>query len=204
MPAPIQALLRALGKRSLILVPLVVDRAVWGMISVVRGHAREPFDAEDLALGEALGGLLGASFGRIEDRNELEELAYRDALTGLGNRRAVDDRLEAVFDQTPLRSRVAVVLCGVNGLKAVNDDHGHAAGDRLHQDVALLLSAEAGSLIGWAIWRPACISGTAGPADERTRRSAPGVRRRFRIGWPPSPPLSANAPMPAPGRCRSA
>jgi diguanylate cyclase (GGDEF)-like protein len=148
LPPAIQALLRALGKRSLILVPLVVDGAVWGMFSVVRAHAQEPFDAEDLALGEALGGLLGATLGRIEDRNELHDLAYRDALTGLGNRRAVDDRLEAVFDQVPLRSPVAVVLCDVNGLKAVNDDYGHHAGDRLLQDVALLLSAEAGSLPG--------------------------------------------------------
>jgi len=148
LPMPISALLRALGKRSLILVPLVVDGAMWGMISVARGHAREPFNAEDLALGEALAGLLGATLGRIEDRNELQELAYRDALTGLGNRRAVDDRLEAVFDQGPLRSPVAVVLCDVNGLKAVNDEHGHAAGDRLLRDVGLLLSTEAGSLPG--------------------------------------------------------
>ncbi len=148
LPTPLGALLRALGKRSLILVPLVVDGAMWGMLSVVRGRTREPFDAEDLALGEALGGLFGAMLGRIEDRNELHELAYRDALTGLGNRRAVDDRLEAVFEQEPLRSPVAVVLCDVNGLKAVNAEHGHHAGDRLLQDVALLLSAEAGSVPG--------------------------------------------------------
>lgn len=74
---------------------------MWGMISVVRGHAREPCNAEDLVLGEALAGLLGATLGRIEDRNELQELAYRDVLMGLGNRRAVDDRLEAVFEQGP-------------------------------------------------------------------------------------------------------
>lgn len=148
LPAPLQALLHAPDQRSLLLLPLVVDGAMWGMLSVVRGGDQPSFSAEDLALGEALGGLVGASLGRMEDRNELHALAYRDALTGLGNRRAVDDRLEGAFAPDRLARPVAVVLCDVNGLKAVNDEHGHDAGDRLLQEVSLLLSAEAGRLPG--------------------------------------------------------
>jgi len=62
-----------------------------------------------------------------------EELASRDALTGLPNRRNIEERIE---------SRIAavqgfcVVVADVNQLKKVNDVHGHLAGDSLLQQFA--------------------------------------------------------------------
>jgi diguanylate cyclase (GGDEF)-like protein len=141
---PERRLITALGKRAMLVVPLVVDRTVWGMVSVARGHDHGAFDAEDLAAGEALGGMVGAALARMEERSELHALAYRDALTGLANRRAVDDLLEEVFARETLSVRIAVVLCDVNGLKGVNDVHGHDVGDALLREVARLLSTEAG------------------------------------------------------------
>lgn len=137
-----RAVLESIGKRAMLTVPLVADGVVWGMIAVVRGWEHASFTAEDLAAGEALGGMVGAALARIEERTELRALVYRDALTGLGNRRAVDERLEQLFDDEPIA--VGVVLCDVNGLKEVNDQHGHHAGDTLLREVARLLSAEAG------------------------------------------------------------
>ncbi|HEY8633017.1 MAG TPA: EAL domain-containing protein [Candidatus Limnocylindrales bacterium] len=73
------------------------------------------------------------------ERAEMHELygqarraALLDGLTGLGNHRAFQDELarqleEARRQGTPL----ALVLFDVDGLKAVNDSHGHASGDRL-------------------------------------------------------------------------
>jgi len=141
---PERELLEAMGKRSMLTVPLVVDRTVWGMIAVVRGADRPRFDAEDLAAGEALGGMVGAALARMEERSELRALAFRDPLTGLANRRAVDDRLDQLFASDPPAAPVGVVLCDVNGLKVVNDVHGHHAGDALLREVARVLSAEAG------------------------------------------------------------
>jgi len=141
---PERELLEAMGKRSMLTVPLVVDRTVWGMIAVVRGADRPLFDAEDLAAGEALGGMVGAALARMEERSELRALAFRDPLTGLANRRAIDDRLEQLLADDPPSAPVGVVLCDVNGLKAVNDVHGHHAGDALPREVARVLSAEAG------------------------------------------------------------
>ena len=61
--------------------------------------------------------------------------ARSDALTGLGNRRAWD---EAVGANHGL-GRVAVVVCDLDGLKDVNDQHGHAAGDRYLRTAADIL-----------------------------------------------------------------
>jgi diguanylate cyclase (GGDEF)-like protein/PAS domain S-box-containing protein len=70
-------------------------------------------------------------FVDITDRREaertLERLALHDPLTGVANRTLFHDRLEhALVDRNPA---VAVLLIDLDGFKAVNDVHGHAAGD---------------------------------------------------------------------------
>jgi diguanylate cyclase (GGDEF)-like protein len=66
--------------------------------------------------------------------------ARADPLTGLGNRKALDEDLPRLLaaahrQGTPL----SVVALDVDGMKAVNDRHGHAAGDRLLSHFAALL-----------------------------------------------------------------
>ncbi|MDA0182141.1 EAL domain-containing protein [Solirubrobacter phytolaccae] len=80
---------------------------------------------------------------RLQDR--LAHLALHDPLTGLPNRLLFQERLQQAL-QRPQRDRVAVFLLGLDRFRAVNDTHGHEAGDnvlievstRLHQvlDVA--------------------------------------------------------------------
>ena len=72
----------------------------------------------------------------------VSRLAYTDPLTGLANRRAVDDRLDTALDQHELIGQPASLLvCDVNGLKLINDERGHEAGDRALVQFAGLLSA---------------------------------------------------------------
>ena len=63
---------------------------------------------------------------------ELERIALYDPLTGVANRRLLDERLDHALSQARRRgSRVALVVLDLDGFKAVNDLHGHDAGDRL-------------------------------------------------------------------------
>jgi len=56
--------------------------------------------------------------------------ATRDALTGLPNRLAFEERLSAqISDYAVNRQAFCLVFLDLDGFKAVNDDHGHAAGD---------------------------------------------------------------------------
>jgi diguanylate cyclase (GGDEF)-like protein len=72
---------------------------------------------------------------------EMQFLAEHDPLTRLYNRRAFTERLEleaarAVRYGHPL----ALVLCDLNGFKALNDAHGHAAGDAALEQIGGVLS----------------------------------------------------------------
>ncbi len=67
-----------------------------------------------------------------EHEAQLERMAHFDALTGLPNRVLLTDRLRQAMAQTERRGdTLAVVFLDLDGFKAVNDSHGHAAGDHL-------------------------------------------------------------------------
>jgi diguanylate cyclase (GGDEF)-like protein len=79
---------------------------------------------------------------RLEaERNSLRRSALRDPLTGLCNRRGLDERMGyEVARHTRERRRFAVVAIDLDGFKRVNDRFGHAAGDDLLRDVSEALS----------------------------------------------------------------
>lgn len=66
--------------------------------------------------------------------------AYRDALTGIGNRRCFGEALQAaISDSDRLGRPLGVVALDVDRFKAVNDTYGHAAGDAVLRAVAAAL-----------------------------------------------------------------
>lgn len=74
--------------------------------------------------------------------SELENLATRDSLTGLANRALLMDRLtHAITLAARKEGDVAVLFIDVDGMKTVNDQIGHAAGDALLIEVAKKLQA---------------------------------------------------------------
>lgn len=82
-----------------------------------------------------------------ETLEALRRLATRDQLTGLLNRRELDRMLTEERERA-LRfgHRLALVMVDIDHFKAVNDTHGHPAGDAVLREVARRLSAEVRSV----------------------------------------------------------
>lgn len=77
-----------------------------------------------------------------DDLAEMKRRAYHDVLTGLSNRRSFIDSLESrVARCQRYGDNCAVLFLDVDGLKAVNDSYGHAAGDGLLIRLAQILKA---------------------------------------------------------------
>ncbi|ALO45613.1 GGDEF domain-containing protein [Pseudohongiella spirulinae] len=73
-------------------------------------------------------------------RLQVLQLAREDALTGLPNRRSIDELIgQSLTDHRRSEERFAVIMIDVNDFKQVNDSFGHSAGDFLLREVALRL-----------------------------------------------------------------
>ncbi len=116
--------------------------------------------AEDLVLAQA---------AMLEEQTQmLRDLAARDELTGLLNRRGFFEAAKAAMEVARERSLRAVMLfVDLNDLKKINDTQGHAAGDRALVAVAGALRAVTNSrrFAGRVGGDEFCVLDTAGPTD---------------------------------------
>jgi diguanylate cyclase (GGDEF)-like protein len=147
-PAEVELMVR-FGKSSALAAPLIVDGVLWGEFYATRLVGEPPLTDGDLAYTEALAAILAGAVSRALREEDLTRLAYRDALTGLANRRALD---EAASQYRPGQV-LNVVIIDINGLKSVNDTFGHDEGDRVIQGIAGILQRQFGTIPGSLVTR---------------------------------------------------
>ena len=73
---------------------------------------------------------------RVQDQSRLKYLAEHDILTGLANRYAFQTRIEDNINESGEDENVGLLVIDLDNFKAVNDTHGHQAGDALLSQVA--------------------------------------------------------------------
>jgi diguanylate cyclase (GGDEF)-like protein len=153
-PESERGLLLELGKGSSLGAPLIVDGRLWGEFYATRHRGEATFDDIDAAYMEALLAILSGAVSRALREESLEQLAYRDPLTGLLNRRALDEHAANAFTVAEGKTRtVTAVTIDINRLKQVNDTLGHVAGDQLIQAVARDLQSAYNRLTGALVTR---------------------------------------------------
>jgi diguanylate cyclase (GGDEF)-like protein len=108
----------------------LLSRVLWQQRLSTLAGARASIDVERLHL----------------DRNAAQKAALEDSLTGVGNRRALDEALTAAAqDQRHPDDATSMLLVDLDGFKSFNDSYGHAFGDKVLQKVAYTLRQTARS-----------------------------------------------------------
>jgi diguanylate cyclase (GGDEF)-like protein len=112
-----------LGVPQLGIAPLFVGRSCKGMVLVVRRSGAAGFDSFTQQIILTLTLQTGVAIDRVLASQALLDRSLRDELTGVGNRRAANQRLER------LEAGDALLMLDLDHFKRINDTKGHAAGD---------------------------------------------------------------------------
>jgi len=160
-----------------------------GTIVTVLAHATFLRDADDRPLSWVCQFVDITARREAEDASrrqqaELTLLARHDALTGLLNRRALEERLAGEAARAQRHAQpLSLVLLDIDEFKAINDVHGHPAGDRVLAEVGRRLEALArtgepvarvgGEEFAWLL--PSTTALGAFAAAERARRAVEDV-----------------------------
>jgi diguanylate cyclase (GGDEF)-like protein len=130
------AYLRSVAQASMVILPLVVRGESIGILELT-STASHAFSERSVQLAQLLAREAAFSLENARLYDEIHDQAFRDALTGLANRRLFVDRLSHVLERLRGRSssRVAVVFLDVDNFKHVNDRLGHPAGDAILQAI---------------------------------------------------------------------
>jgi diguanylate cyclase (GGDEF)-like protein len=116
---------------SIIGIPLKVGDTVVGVMNLSRMTAGG-FSNSELRLLSLLSDQAAVAISNASLHQMISRQAYSDTLTGLPNRRALDERLEEeVLSARRNSYSFAVIMMDLDGFKDVNDTYGHATGDNV-------------------------------------------------------------------------
>src|SRR5918912_3523999 len=122
---------------DVMLVPLLMKNGdVMGFISLDRPADRQVPQADDLAPLETVAALGAGVIARLRHTDEVLRLATTDGLTGLLNRRALEERLHRELQANGRRRSVALMMIDRDDFGAINNRHGHLIGDEALRLVA--------------------------------------------------------------------
>lgn len=124
---------------SLAVIPLRRDHSVLGAI-VIEGDAPRQVVDREVDTVRLLARVASLSLRTAEEFSRQHDLARKDALTGLANRRTFDERLSTLLAESDRFQRpVSLLLADLDHFKRVNDEHGHDAGDAVLRHAARVL-----------------------------------------------------------------
>lgn len=129
------------GARSEVALPLISDNQVIGVLSA-ESQKVGSYDAGDVRFLQAIARQVAAVLHTTQLQQEAQRLAISDPLTELFNRRYFQERLANDLNRAGrYGERLALAFFDLDHFKAINDRHGHPAGDRVLQEVAATLKA---------------------------------------------------------------
>ena len=130
--------LKDAGVYSLVIYPLKANGENIGYIWATNFDSSDTLKIKSIL--EITSFILAAEIANHQMFRKMKILSDSDLLTGLYNRNAMNNRItDIVSGVNPLTDKYGVIFADLNGLKAVNDNEGHIAGDNLLKAAASVL-----------------------------------------------------------------
>jgi diguanylate cyclase (GGDEF)-like protein len=125
--------------RSVVLIPLRANGEEIGLLAATSRFAKE-FDREQGELAALLAAHTAASLDAALALGRERQSAHTDSLTGLLNRRGMEERLDRELDRAQEdRRALSLIVLDCDDFKEVNDRAGHEFGDALLREIGLVL-----------------------------------------------------------------
>ena len=149
--------------QAILEIPMAARGQLYGLLEIIAESADAATRLNDIRpIANAIGDAMSLALSSIALRERLRNQARRDSLTGLYNRRFLEEMLERMcLDAERRKTSISAIMIDLDHFKKLNDQHGHAAGDAVLRDVAAaILSACAVSMshVDMAVrrWRYCC------------------------------------------------
>ena len=125
---------------SIIGIPLKMGEKVVGVMNLSRDNLGN-FSTAELRLLNMLANQAAVAISNASLHQSISKKAYTDTITGLANRRALDEHLESeIINARRVNSPFAVIMMDLDGFKSVNDTYGHGVGDQVLRAVFNVIS----------------------------------------------------------------
>lgn len=123
-------------------IPMLARGEVLGLLQIyAEGDEAEQRLERIKGLGAALADAMSLALSNIALREKLRGQALRDPLTGLYNRRYMEDAIDRFVRLAEREKRdLSVIMIDLDHFKRLNDQHGHAKGDSVLRDSAAVIT----------------------------------------------------------------
>ena len=119
-------------------IPMAARGQLYGLLVIAAAGGDATARLEGIRpVATAMGDAMSLALSSIDLRERLRNLALRDGLTNLYNRRFLEEMLERLCaDAERRKASVSAIMLDLDHFKLINDQHGHAAGDAVLREVA--------------------------------------------------------------------
>jgi diguanylate cyclase (GGDEF)-like protein len=124
--------------RSLICLPLKIQRSVIGVLEVVNPEDPALFDESLMPVLSILADYVAIAIANARNYQEIEALSVTDDVTGFYNTRFLHQHLDGLLD---LGRPVSLVFLDLDDFKHVVDSHGHLLGSKVLKEVAVVIAS---------------------------------------------------------------
>jgi diguanylate cyclase (GGDEF)-like protein len=130
-----------LAAKATLEVPMIARGTVYGLLMVASNADNPAANVREVSrISRALADTMSLALSNIALREKLRTQSLRDPLTGLYNRRYMEDALERYLSMAERSGEsTSVIMIDLDHFKKLNDEHGHAKGDAVLKDAAVQL-----------------------------------------------------------------